>query len=53
MESAESTQEMGPSPEPLAVCSCDCEQQQQLSALWALAKAFLEAQLVHLGERVA
>lgn len=34
VESAESTQEMGPSPEPPAVCSCDWVQQLKLPALW-------------------
>lgn len=34
-----------------AVCSCDCEQ--QLPAPGALAAAFLQTHLAHLGERVA
>lgn len=39
VESAESTQEMGPSPEPPAVCSCDWVQQLKLPALWGFSWA--------------
>lgn len=53
VESAESTQEMGPSPEPLVFVPVPVSSSCSSQPRGALAEAFLEAQLAHLGERVA